>query len=515
MAKLLIRTQNLKNTIHQDPTSMKKYVALLLAFTAGLATGYAQDIRSVYEQLYSNHAQFEEMSLENRRFRHEHIEPLINRLRDDGHFTVRRAGQSIEGRSIYLVTVGTGDTNILFWSQMHGNEPTATAAIFDVINFLRNPGDNLDDFRDRILKNATLHFLPMLNPDGAEQFRRRNAIDIDINRDARRLTSPESIILKQVRDSLEPAFGFNLHDQSVYYAAGRNEKPAAISFLAPAYDYEQSVNDVRANAMKLIVQLNSILQHFIPGQVAKYSDAHEPRAFGDMIQKWGTSTVLIESGGYKNDPEKEYLRTLNFLLLLAASDAVGRHTYRAKALDTYYAIPQNESSFHDLVIRNVNIERDGTFYKVDLAIRHNELNDDANRSYRYRSRIADIGDLSVNHGYRELDGKGLTARPGSIYGEPLSHPEEIAPRELLNRGYTGIVLNGKTAEPEKVRAKYRSFPLNLILSGSPDHEIRLGAVPNLVLTDDEGQIRYVIVNGFVYDTREGDLSAIQNGLVYE
>lgn len=60
----------------------------------------------------------------------------------------------------------------------------------------------------------------MLNPDGAELFVRRNAQQIDINRDAIYLQSPEARILKSVRDSLQPDFGFNLHDQHKYHAAG-------------------------------------------------------------------------------------------------------------------------------------------------------------------------------------------------------------------------------------------------------------------------------------------------------
>ena len=91
------------------------------------------------------------------------------------------------------------------WSQMHGNEPTATQAIFDILNFLNSPDFKVE--KQEILSNLTLHFLPMLNPDGAELYQRRNTLGIDINRDALRLQSPEGRTLKRVRDSLEADFG--------------------------------------------------------------------------------------------------------------------------------------------------------------------------------------------------------------------------------------------------------------------------------------------------------------------
>ena len=116
---------------------------------------------------------------------------------------------------------------------MHGNEPTATQAIFDILNFMAS--SDFSGEKTEILKSVRLHFLPMLNPDGASVFKRRNTLSIDINRDALRLQSPEGRTLKRVRDSLEAEFGFNLHDQSTYYNAERTPRPATISYLAPAY----------------------------------------------------------------------------------------------------------------------------------------------------------------------------------------------------------------------------------------------------------------------------------------
>jgi len=60
----------------------------------------------------------------------------------------------------------------------------------------------------------------------AEIFRRENAFNVDLNRDALRLQSPESKILWDYSVKTSPEFGFNLHDQNNYYGAGRSGNTA-------------------------------------------------------------------------------------------------------------------------------------------------------------------------------------------------------------------------------------------------------------------------------------------------
>ena len=284
------------------------FFIFLLGFLT-ISVSCAQE-KELYKELYNSYEDFKEESIEKRRFTQVEIQPLIEKFKEKENFEVTKVGESIEGRPLQLISIGEGEVDVFLWSQMHGDESTATMAIFDILNFLDS--EAFSKKKEEMLKNVKLHFLPMLNPDGAERFQRRNLLGVDINRDALRLQSPESKTLKRVRDRLDADFGFNLHDQSTYYNAERTAKPATISYLAPAYNYEKSINDVRAAAMQVIVQMNDILQEYAPGQVGRYNDDFEPRAFGDNIQKWGTSTILIESGGYPNDPEKQEIRKLNF-----------------------------------------------------------------------------------------------------------------------------------------------------------------------------------------------------------
>jgi len=471
---------------------MKYFLSLVFSLIF-LQIALAQ--RPVYRQVYESHEQYREESIDTRRFKHSDIEPLLLRLREMSGFGVTQLGSSIEGRPIYDVAVGTGKTQVLMWSQMHGNEPTATMAGLDLFNFLA-ADDQFNGLRGEIFENITLHFVPMLNPDGAEAFERRNAIDIDLNRDALRLTSPESRILKNIRDSLEADFGFNLHDQSTYYTAGINEEPATISFLPPAYNYEKDVNDVRERAMKMIVQLNEALQYYIPGQVARYNDDFEPRAFGDNIQKWGTSTVLIESGGYPRDPEKQEIRKLNFMLLLTALHSITTESYAERDREKYWEIPENERYLYDLVVRNVQREMNDKLYTVDVGINRVEIEFDENKDFFYVSSIRELGDMSTYYGYEELDAEGMVAIPGKIYPEvqpDLRAVTELNTKKLLREGYTTIRVENIEGQ-EKIR---QQLTLDVVgMEAEPEHELLLGNRPNFILQLD-GKPRCAVVNGFL------------------
>ena len=384
--------------------TLKKLIFSLLMIVSG-AQGQAQNLP---KQLHDAHASFIEPALTLRRFKHRDLMPLIEKIRTNPRFEVTLAGKSLEERDIYLIKAGTGKSKVLLWSQMHGDEATATMAIMDIFRFLAATNDGFDALRTSILANTTLYFVPMLNPDGAERWQRRTAHDIDMNRDALRLQAPESVILKGLQQSLKPEFGFNLHDQSTRYSAGHTPNLATISFLATAYDYARSMNAVRERSTKLIVGMNHALQSLIPNQVGRYSDEHEPRAFGDNIQKWGTSLVLIESGGYRNDPEKQYIRKLNFVAILTGLKAIADGSYTKEKTSEYNNIPQNERFHFDLLIRNATMSLKGKKYTVDIGINQDEVHTDSTAStFTIKSKVEDLGDLSVFYGIEELDATGL------------------------------------------------------------------------------------------------------------
>ncbi len=482
----------------------KHLIFLLLPFIC-----FSQS-KDLHHDLFQSYDSFKESSLEIRRFKHSDVTSLLDSLKKEKDFEVTILGRSIQGRNISMVSIGKGDINVLLWSQMHGDEPTATAAIFDIFNYLKTD--------QSLIENLKVHFIPMLNPDGAASFSRRNAIGIDINRDAVALQSPESRILKNTRDSLQAKFGFNLHDQSKYYNVRKSEKPATISFLAPAFNYEKDINEIRGNAMRIIAQMNQIIQGYARGQVGRYNDEFEPRAFGDNMQKWGTSTILVESGGYLDDPEKQFIRKLNYVALLSALQIISTEGYKNATLDQYLSIPKNDHKLYDLKIENLKFSYLGMDFEVDLGIQHIEKENKDHSAFYYLGKISDIGDLSTHYGYKALDAHDLTFKSGETYPKILEDFEAFKTLDfesLIREGYTSVSINNM---PEEV--KFTSYPMNIMNlekiripknNAMPKSPVALGSDATFLLKKDD-KVVYAVINGFVYSLKDNE-NEVRNGIV--
>lgn len=88
-----------------------------------------------------------------------------------GRVDVEVAGQSNQGRDIYVARVGEGDTVIYVQTQIHGNENHGTEAL---LNLLGQMGGNTPEAQE-LRENITLVGIPRLNVDGGENDTRQNA----------------------------------------------------------------------------------------------------------------------------------------------------------------------------------------------------------------------------------------------------------------------------------------------------------------------------------------------------
>jgi len=463
---------------------------------------------SELKSIFDSYLLYKDESLKTDRIIHQDILKTINRL-NKAFFTIELLGKSINGKEIFTISCGTGNIEILIWSQMHGDEPTATAAIFDILSFF-SKCENHKELISFLLSNLKLHFIPMLNPDGAEIHKRENILSIDINRDAQKKLTPEGCILAEYVERIRPEFAFNLHDQNSYYTAGRSRNPSAISFLVPPFDYEKSVNQVRKKGMQIISLIEKQLINFLPGQTSRYKDDFEPRAFGDSFVKNNITSILIESGFLKGDIEKNEIRKLNFIALLSGFYSIATKQYTLEEPNDYFKIPENEELLFDLLLKNVTLPHNGKLYKVDIGINREKNFSINHQKFYYTSKIIEIGDLSIYNGIEEYDLNGLYVEPAKIYTSKISSLKEIDSIDLskLHKdGYAFVLMENNSYDFEFI-----NYPINLITTNRkylPTIAIESNA--NLLIKNETG-IEFIVINGFLKQLGV-DINSILNGVL--
>jgi len=331
---------------------------------------------------------------------------------------------------------------VLLWSQMHGNESTASMALADIVRFFHERPEH--PLAQRVARGSTVHMIPMLNPDGAERFRRRNAQGIDVNRDARRLKTPEGRILKAVRDELVPDFGFNLHDQGAAVRVGDSDRGVAIALLAPAFNEARDVDDKRRRAMQVASLLMDAMDPLVGDHIAKYDDTFNPRAFGDLMGAWGASTVLIESGGWADDPQKQHLRKTNFVGILMALDGIATGRYAEFDPADYESLEYNGRRVPDLLITG------GTIAVPGLPPLEADILLDYDRPLmREAGVITDIGDMGETQAQDTLRVDGLFLIPT---------PDALDEDGGLDVGAPALFIVAEDPEGERVRFRFAGGP---------------------------------------------------------
>jgi len=323
------------------------------------------------------------------------IEPILKKWNTNNQLNI--VGYSVEKRPIYSYRIGTGKTKIFLWSQMHGNESTTTKALFDFLNLLQKDSE----LSRRLLESFTFYSLPMVNPDGAFYYTRENANKIDLNRDAQNLTQPESKVLRDCFTTFQPDYCYNLHDQRTIFGVDDTEKPATVSFLAPAYNEQREINVVRTKAIHLIVAMNDTLQKYIPNQVGRFDDSFNINCIGDTFQSLNVPTILIEAGHYPNDYEREQTRKYIFITLLTGFVKFYENDIVNNKIQDYLNIPQNKVAFYDFVYKNVKINYDSNKIITNIAIQFKEVL--LNNKVNFNAFIAKIGDLEGYFGHFVYD----------------------------------------------------------------------------------------------------------------
>lgn len=294
------------------------------------------------------------------------VEPLLQSLKLGALSVI---GNSVQGRPIYAYTIGHGRRRVVAWSQMHGNETTATKALMDVLRFL----DSNSAAAEYLRSHFAFSFVPMLNPDGAQAYTRVNANHVDLNRDFNDKTQPETQALYTLIARFAPDFCLNLHDQRSIFGIAETGRPATFSVLAPASDANRTYDDCRKVTADLAARFAQSLEPYLQGGIGRFDDRFNAACAGDHFQSKGVPTVLIETGHYPGDYQREVVRKWLFVSLVTTWSNIAETRLTTQKFEDYLTIPQNSVMFFDFVYKNVRFRCDGKDKIANFAAHYSEV----------------------------------------------------------------------------------------------------------------------------------------------
>lgn len=374
------------------------FLLLSLFFAASLMDTQAQTAAQLAEIWDKEHV----TNILPSNLRHKDLQKYLEGLKKRG-IKVDEVGRSFANREIYQIEWGKGPLKIFLWSQMHGDEPTATSALIDIFTVLDKKRDK--QWVKSLEKTVTLRVVPMLNPDGAELYTRRNLQGIDINRDAHDLKTPEAQLLKKLRDDWSPEIGFNLHNQNSLTTVGQTPKQAAISFLVVYGDEARTATEGHERNKRLVSAMIAAIQPYIPGHIAKYDDEYTATAFGDNFSAWGTPVILIETGGLYGKDEM-FLVKMNFIAILTALKSLADGSEKTFSQANYEMLFGNSSGrLMNVIFRGASLPQAGT---SDVQTADIGVNLDRRRAeFASSATVRRVGDLSGVAALEEYDASGF------------------------------------------------------------------------------------------------------------
>ncbi len=197
-------------------------------------------------------------------------------------------GTSVEKRNIYSLAFskkGTGKDKskikVLFFAQQHGNEQSGKEGVLLLAKTLIKPEyAYLFDKIDLVL-------IPQVNPDGAEHNKRRNANNMDLNRNHLIMTEPETKAIQLLFDKYRSEVTMDVHEYSPY---GEDWK---------GYGYRKNSD----------VTLGSCTNINISEKLRQYSDSLVLPFVLNELKTSGFSSFVYCPGG---PPDSAYIRHSTF-----------------------------------------------------------------------------------------------------------------------------------------------------------------------------------------------------------
>lgn len=215
-----------------------------------------------------------------------------------------QAGTSLEGNPLYTATVGTGERELVFVTQQHGDEPIGTEAALLFLDFLISDDPEAQAIRD----GATITVMPRVNPDGFARWELeadgvRGLTDPRLNENGQDLNrtydpenpfsadfAPESAAVKEVIAEIDPDLVLDYHGQGNY-----RDDSGDLDTMSVLWPTNPEVSeDIRDTSKQAVVAIENALEEYDYDQLTLYPGSDNPAIARNGLSLDGTPGVLVE-----------------------------------------------------------------------------------------------------------------------------------------------------------------------------------------------------------------------------
>lgn len=165
---------------------------------------------------------------------------LVARTAGKAGVAYRCLGQSLEGRPIDCLELGTGKAQVWLYARQHPGESMAEWWMEGAFDMLTDPAD---PHARRLREMCCLHLVPNANPDGSVRGHlRTNAAGVNLNRewaDPSLERSPEVVAIRNAMDESGVDFSIDVHgDEAIpaVFCAGFDGIPAWTEAMGAGYE---------------------------------------------------------------------------------------------------------------------------------------------------------------------------------------------------------------------------------------------------------------------------------------
>ncbi len=183
--------------------------------------------------------------------------------------------------------------NIFYTAEVHGNEPAAGEGALAMIKMLDGTYGN------KILDKVNIVIIPLVNPNGAKNYSRTNANNVDLNRDYLYSASKEIQIVHSVYNVLLPEFAVDGHEHNINSSKLNGNYDDVQIGLAYNLNRPKGVNDLATTVLKNLIS-DIRKKGLYPGMYTSDGNVTRPTTARVYNGLYGSISLLVETSGGGN-----------------------------------------------------------------------------------------------------------------------------------------------------------------------------------------------------------------------